>query len=68
MRAILRCLIDYYVGESVKLFCVVLISRLGSFEGDEFSREGESCSISGRELLGKKNRLERFGFPLQGLV
>lgn len=45
MTAILRCLTKYYVEESIKLSCVVLISRLGSFEGGEFSREGESGSI-----------------------
>lgn len=64
MMAILRYLTDYYVEESVKLFCVVPISRIGSFwrarRGGEFSWEAESGSVKRRAFRGKKKTVERF--------
>ena len=61
--AILRYLTDYYVEESVKLFCVVPISRIGSFwrarSGGEFSWEAESGSVK-RAFRGKKRLLKDF--------
>lgn len=50
--------------ESVKLFCVVPISRIDSFwrarSGGEFSWEAESGSVKRRAFRKKKKRLERF--------
>ena len=61
MMVVLRYLTDCYVKESVKLFCVVPISRTGSFwrarSGGEFSWEA-SGSVERRAFGEKKKTVE----------